>query len=82
MATPGISLLTHLDGNVGGEEDNEREEDDEEDTQDVGQLAALEVVVMFVEDTGFHVFVIELFWLLTRVSVHPEKHLQRGVPVQ
>ena len=74
-ADPAI-IMQHLDGDVSTEEDDEREEDNEHHPQDVGQLTALEVVVMFVEDTGFHVFVIKLFRLFTRISSHPEKHLQ------
>ena len=75
-------IMQHLDGDVSTEEDDEREEDNEHDPQDVGQLTALEVVVMFMEDTGFHIFMIRLFWLFTRISSHPEKDLQHGVPVQ
>ena len=71
-----VILMQHLDGDVSTEEDDEREEDNEHDAQDVGQLTALEVVVMFMEDTGFHIFMIQLFWLFTRISSHPEKHLQ------
>ena len=70
----------NLDGEVGEEDDHEGEADEEEDPQQVGELAALEVVVTLVEDAGLHVLVAQLAGLLARVLRHPEEHLQHSQP--
>ena len=71
-------LYHNLDGEVGEEHDHEGEADEEEDPQQVGELAALEVVVTLVEDAGLHVLVAQLAGLLARVLRHPEEHLHHS----